>query len=306
MPSRRSQLFLNTLQKNRPLFDAIGDRVMRVGIDNATLAALPMLGTQGKKFMIDDVPALMITPAESYPQDALIIHCHGGAYVAGGLVQARAVASKICAAANIQTLTFAYRLAPEHPYPAQLEDAMKVYRYVKEKGYDMSRVILSGESAGGNLCLILILKLINDCLPLPAALALLSPWTDLAQTGDSYQALEKYDATLNRENVLESAKQYAAGVPLDDPMLSPIYADFHGFPPVQIHVGTREILLSDSETLLKCLKRDDVQATLIRFEGMCHVFQVFGFMESRLSLKAIGLFIRRVLNLDANLTQSSL
>ena len=128
---------------------------------------------------------------------------------------------------------------------------------------------------------------------MPACIALLSPWGDVELTGDSYRDLADVDPTLDLATIREAAMGFVGGDVslMKDPLVSPIHADFHGFPPVQIHAGTKELLLSDAETLAAAMRRDGVPVTLMCWEGMCHVFQIFGFPESRLSMKAIGQFL---------------
>ena len=231
------------------------------------------------------------------------MHMHGGAYVSGGLLQARVLASHIAASCCMNVITFSYRLAPEFPYPAQLDDAYSIYQYLLGQGYTPERIALTGESAGGNLALALALRLKQEKMPLPACIALLSPWGDVALTGDSYTALADVDPTLDYHTIREAALAFTGGdtALMSDPNVSPIHADFHGFPPVQIHAGTKELLLSDAETLAAAMKRDGVAATLLCWEGMCHVFQIFGFPESRLSMKTIGKFISEHLSGKADI-----
>jgi len=270
--------------------------VMRLNPASEAVARLRMNGTRGEAVRDLGMPAMMIAPGRVKVPDGAVLHLHGGAYVSGGLLQCRAIASPICAASGVNTLTFSYRLAPRHPYPAQLEDAMRAYRYLLDHGYAPEKIAFVGESAGGNLALELALKLRQAGKPMPAAIALLSPWADLAQTGKSYAELADVDATLDAEDLMESAVAFA-GSPrrLRDPDISPVYADFSGFPPVLIHCGTHEILLSDSEMLESAMLRAGVEVRLFRWAGMCHVFQAFGFEESKAANRQIGAFLARAL-----------
>lgn len=300
MPSFQSKVVLGALRRGKGFFSRVGGSLMQnVHFPDQMVADFSMDKIRGELFPLSPVPALMLLPPESAPPGYLIVHCHGGAYVSGGLTQARAIAALICGAAHISTVTFAYRLAPEHPYPAALEDALALWDAVLAAGYAPEHIVLAGESAGGNLCLALCQALQSEGRPLPAAMALLSPWADLLQTGPSYQALKDVDATLSAPELMQSALDYAGGQEalLHDPMLSPVYADFAGFPPTQIHVGTSELLLSDAETLAGRMRQAGVEVALLRWAGMCHVFQMFGFPESRESLKAVGQFLREQLKL---------
>ena len=308
LPSLKSKLVLGTLRTGKGFFSRVGDTLMQsVHIPDHVIAELPLGGLRSEALPVENIPALMLTPEGDYPEDCLILHCHGGAYVSGKLIQAKAIAALVCGAAQIRTVTFAYRLAPEYPYPAAVEDALTVWDTLMAQGFSPNRIVLVGESAGGNLCLALCQKLRAQHRTLPAALALLSPWADLQQTGASYEQLKDIDATLSAPGLMKSALDYAGGSPekLADPMISPVLADFTDFPDTQIHVGTAELLLSDSELLAEAMRRDRVSVQLIRWEGMCHVFQMFGFPESRESLKAIGAFLRYKLHISPETEERS-
>lgn len=297
MPSAKSRLVLGALRSGRSFFSKVGATLMNVAPPNEEhVAELPLGGVRGEYLEIGDVPALLLTP-EGAPDNRIVMHCHGGAYVSGGLLQARAIAALVSQACGMKVLTFSYRLAPEHPFPAALEDAAACWRYLLAQGYAPEHIGLTGESAGGNLALALTLGLRDRGYALPCGLSLMSPWADLRQTGESYTALKDVDATLDGPQLYQSALDYVGGdeALLDNPLISPIYASYVGFPPVQIHAGTSELLLSDAEMLSAAMRRDGVRVTLMRWEGMCHVFQAFGFSESKLSLKAIGGFLRLVL-----------
>ena len=294
MPSKRSQDVLELLRTHKKMASDIGNGwLMKMDAPAEAVAKLRVSGTTGAVAADLDMPAVMVTPGKVEIPDAVILHMHGGAYVSGGLLQCRRLISPICAAAGARALTFSYRLAPQYPYPAQLEDALKAYRYLRNEGFTPRKIAFVGESAGGNLALALALHLRDAGEELPGAIALLSPWVDLAQTGESYETLSDVDATLDREELMKDAVAFA-GSPdkLRDADISPVYASFSGFPPVLIHCGTREILLSDSEMLDRALLRDGVEAQLVRWEGMCHVFQAFGFEESRAANLQIGQFLK--------------
>ena len=294
MPSRRSQDTLDLLRAHKKMASGIGNGwLMKVDAPTGAVAKLHIRGTTGAVVDGLNMPTVMVTPDKMDIPDAAILHMHGGAYVSGGLLQCRRLISPICAAAGVRALTFSYRLAPQHPYPAQLEDALKAYRYLLSEGFTPRRIAFVGESAGGNLALALALHLRDAGEELPGAIALLSPWVDLAQMGESYETLSDVDATLDKEELMKDAVAFA-GSPdrLKDADISPVYARFDGFPPTLIHCGTREILLSDSEMLDRALLRDGVEAQLVRWEGMCHVFQAFGFEESKAANQQIGQFLK--------------
>ena len=293
VPSRRSQEMLELIRSHKKLASNVSNgMLMKIDAPAEKVAKMRLFGTTAKLVEGLDMPAVMISPKEIRAEDAALIHLHGGAYVTGGLLQCRALISPICAEAGIRALTFSYRLAPEHPYPAQLEDAYRAYRYLRYAGYPAKKIGLVGESAGGNLALALVLRLRDEGEELPGAMALMSPWVDLAQTGESYRTLKDVDATLDADELLQSAIAFAGSEErLESPEISPLYADYHGLPPTLIHCGTSEILLSDSEKLEENMLCDGVDAHLVRWEGMCHVFQAFGFEESKAANHQLGAFL---------------
>lgn len=298
MPSEKSQRTLNMLRRHRDLVQAVNTAVLdKITLPDETVARLKVFGTKAQLVRNGKVPTMLILPRRVATTDAVLLHMHGGAYVSGDLLQARMVISPIVSESKIPAVTFSYRLAPEHPYPAQLQDALKTYRLLLKNGIKPHKIAFVGESAGGNLAIALALLLRSLGEPMPGALCLLSPWGDLLQTGESYRVLRDVDATLDAPSLLESAIEFAGGrkEKLQDPMLSPIYANYHGFPPTQIHVGDSELLLSDSETIHAAMRRDGVSASLFRWVGMCHVFQVFGFDESRASIRSMADFLAQQL-----------
>ena len=174
----------------------------------------------------------------------------------------------------MDVLAFDYRLAPEHPYPAALEDALKAWDYLMLLGYGAKEVILAGDSAGGNLALSLALRLKQENRRLPGGLVLLSPWTDMLATGRSYLTKAEIDPILNSAYLRQMTDNYAFGEDLKNPLISPLYGDFTGFPPVYIQVGENEVLLSDATALHKLLLKKGVKSSLEIYKGMWHVFQM--------------------------------
>ena len=186
---------------------------------------------------------------------------------------------------------FNYRLAPEHPWPAALEDGLKAWDRLMFLGYGAKNVIVAGDSAGGNLALCLTLKLKEEGRILPGGLVLLSPWTDLTASGKSYQSREAVDPILNREYLERMTDNYAAGQDLKDPYISPLFGDPAGFPPVYIQVGDNEMLLSDSTSLYKKLRKAGVSAGIDVYKGMWHVFQMSPFKTAWEAMEKIAEFI---------------
>lgn len=207
----------------------------------------------------------------------VILYCHGGGYSTGSRVYARTLTTKLDMSTSMDVLSFDYRLAPEHPYPAATEDAMKVWNYLMLLGYGARDVILAGDSAGGNLALSLALQLKAQKRLLPRGLILMSPWTDLTASGQSHETKAAIDPVLNAGYLAEMTGNYAAKEKLNDPFISPLFGDYEGFPPVYIQVGENEVLLDDSVMLYRKLLHANVSVRLDRFPGMWHVFQMSPF-----------------------------
>lgn len=207
----------------------------------------------------------------------IILYCHGGGYSTGSSLYARTLTTKLAASTSMDVLSFDYRLAPEHPYPAATQDAMKVWNYLMLLGYGARDIIVAGDSAGGNLALSLTLKLKSEKRLLPRGLVLMSPWTDLTSSGKSHHTRAEIDPVLNAVYLEEMIHNYAKGQDLKNPLISPLFGDYEGFPPVYIQVGNNEILLDDSVMLYKKLLKANVSVKLDMFRGMWHVFQMSPF-----------------------------
>ena len=207
----------------------------------------------------------------------VILYCHGGGYSTGSSLYARTLTGKLAMSTSMDVLSFDYRLAPEHPYPAATQDAMRVWNYLMLLGYGARDIILAGDSAGGNLALSLTLKLKEEGRLLPRGLVLMSPWTDLTSSGKSHITKAEIDPVLNAAYLAEMIHNYAAGQDLGNPLISPLFGTYEGFPPTYIQVGGNEILLHDSVMLYKKLLKANVSVKLDIFKGMWHVFQMSPF-----------------------------
>ena len=204
-----------------------------------------------------------------------ILYCHGGGYTSGNLGYARVLASKLAHVTGYDVLSFEYRLAPEHPYPAAVEDALRAWDHLMLLGYGARDVVLAGDSAGGNLALVLCHRLKAAGRRLPGALVLMSPWTDMTMSGASYAERAESDPMLTPEYIEAVRTAYAGGRDYASPDLSPLFADLTGFPPTLIQAGDHEILYSDAEMLCHALERAGVPCRFEVSEGMWHVFQMF-------------------------------
>lgn len=202
------------------------------------------------------------------------LYLHGGGYVYGSLRSHGHMVSEIARAARCRMFFVDYRRAPEHPYPAALDDAVAAYRSLLADGVAASDVVLAGDSAGGGLVLATLLKLRDSGLPLPAAAACVSPWTDLTGSGESYHALEHEDPMLSKPVVDLVSASYLAGTAPTHPYVSPLFGELAGLPPVLLQVGSREILLSDAERFTAGLRRAGGTGVLEVWPGMVHVWHL--------------------------------
>ena len=229
---------------------------------------------QYREIDIDGMYGEWISVNRAHMKKYVIPHCHGGGYSTGSSMYARTLTSKLAMSTSMDVLCFDYRLAPEHPCPAALEDAMKVWDYLMLLGYGARDVILTGDSAGGNLVLALVLKLKKEGRLLPRGLALMSPWTDLTSSGESFVTKAAVDPVLDKDYIDRMIQAYAGDRDLKDPMISPLFGDFTGFPPTYIQVGENEILLSDSTRLHQAFVDVNVSVRMDVYPGMWHVFQM--------------------------------
>jgi monoterpene epsilon-lactone hydrolase len=215
-----------------------------------------------------------------------ILYFHGGMYLVGSPQAHRQHVIKFVKGCNMNALVFDYRLAPENPFPAALDDALQAYDCLLSQGYDPADIVFAGDSAGGGLCLATLLALKDKGLPLPAATAALSPWTDLMLTGKSYETKRK--VCFSPDGCAENAsRMYAGGHSRQNPYVSPLYGNLEGLPPLHISAGGNEILLDDSVHFAQKARTAGVNVTLRTDRGMCHCYPVFGdlFRESKLPWK---------------------
>lgn len=229
---------------------------------------------------------------ETVNNHSIIFYCHGGGYMTGSCLYARELTTKLARHTGLRIFCFDYRLAPEFPYPAAVEDALSVWNYILSCGYNAKDIIVAGDSAGGNLALVLTLTLREQNMELPKSLVLFSPWTDMTSSGKSYHSKELVDPVLTNEYIAKAVSCYLGNTPACSPYVSPLFADFKGFPPVYIQVGTNEILLDDSRELYKQLLTHNIYAKLDIFDGMWHVFQMSPIMRAETAIQKVSLFIK--------------
>jgi epsilon-lactone hydrolase len=226
-------------------------------------------------------------------QDRVILYFHGGGYTAGSIVTHRAMVARIARASNARALLIDYRLAPENPFPAAVDDAVASYKWLLAEKFSPKKIVIAGDSAGGGLTLAMIAALKQQKLPMPAAAVPISPWTDLEGTGDSIKTRAASDPMVSQDNLVGSAKSYYGTENPRNPLVSPLHADFHGFPPMLIQVGDAEILLDDSTRVAERAKAAGVKVDLEVWPEMPHVFQVFAKIlpEGQQAIDKIGRFV---------------
>lgn len=205
----------------------------------------------------------------------VILYFHGGVYVIGSAATSAPLAGELARRSGARTVTLDYRLAPEHPYPAAVEDARAAYEGLLGEGIDPGQIALAGDSAGGGLAVAALVALRDAGTPLPSGAFLMSPYADLTLSGDSILEKRALDPILTPEGLRLRVPDYVAGADASDPQISPVYADLSGLPPLLIQVGSHEILLSDALRLAARAATDDVPITLEVTPGVPHVFQGF-------------------------------
>ena len=240
---------------------------------------------------IQDMDGEWVSVNRAHMKKYVILYCHGGGYSTGSSLYARTLTIKLSASTSMDVLCFDYRLAPEHPYPAALEDALRAWDYLMLLGYGARDVVVTGDSAGGNLALALVLKLREQKRLLPRGLVLMSPWTDLTSTGKSFQTKAEVDPVLNCAYIDRMVQAYAGGLDLTDPMISPLFGNFEGFPPTYIQVGENEILLSDALRLHRVFVEKNVPVKIDIYPGMWHVFQMSPVRAARAAMDKNAEFI---------------
>lgn len=242
-----------------------------------------------------------ISPANA-PQDKAVLYFHGGGFRIGSVNSHRDLMAQIALASGCRVLAINYRLAPEHRFPAALDDALAAYHWMLGRGLEPGQIAFAGDSAGGNLVLSAMLALRERKRPLPVSAVLMSPWTDLAATGASYVSRAELDPIHQRPMILQLSRNYLGphGDPYD-PLVSPLYADPAGLPPLLIQVGYRETVLDDSVMFADLARAAGVDVELQVWDGMIHVFQMFGaeLPEAGQAIASIGKFLNRHLQIQA-------
>lgn len=278
----------------RPVTTDIGER--RKNMDTRGLAYTLASDVAVEKVSADGVPGEW-TETPGVARDAAILYFHGGGYVIGSLDSHRHMVSEAGRAANCVALALDYRLAPEHPFPAPVEDAVTAYRYLLAHGFKPERVALAGDSAGGGLVVAAMVAIREACLPQPGCGWALSPWIDMEAIGESMESKAAADPSVQKPGILEMARLYLGGADPRSPLAAPLYADLTGLAPLLIQVGAAETLLDDAVRLAQRAGAADVFVDLQIWPEMVHVWPLYWpeLKAGKRALDDAGAFVRTTL-----------
>lgn len=228
----------------------------------------------------------------------IIMYVHGGGYVSGSCNDHRAIVSKFAKLVGVTCLTYEYRLAPEHPFPAAIDDSVEVYQWLLNKGYKPENIVIAGESAGGGLCLAILLALKDLGIVLPTAAVAISPWTDLACTSESYKTKNKVSLA-PKDSWTVFSKYYIGENKADNPLISPLYGNLKGLPPIFINSGVDDELFEDGEKFYLKARDAGVDITFRAGVGMVHCYPLMApiFREATVAMEEIVVFIKKGLRL---------
>ena len=250
-------------------------------------------GTTTEAVDAGGVPAEWVVAPESDP-GRVVLYLHGGGYVVGSIRTHRALASHVSRAARARVLVPDYRLAPEHPHPAAVNDAVAAYHWLRRGGAAPARIAIAGDSAGGGLTVATLVALRDLGDPLPAAAVCISPWVDLEGLGESMRTRQDLDPMVKLDGLRMLAKHYLGNADPRTPLAAPLHADLRGLPPLLVQVGTAEALLDDSTRLAERARAAGVEVDLRIWDDMIHVWHMFAPMvpESNQALEQLGAFVR--------------
>ncbi len=283
---------LDQLLRDGPL-DLGGDVAEQRDIFEEMMAAIPVpADVTTSPGRLGEIPVIDVDVADSDPE-RVIFYLHGGAYVIGTAASSLGLASDLARHTGTRLVTIDYRLAPEHPHPAALEDAVSAYQGLLDTGMPPSAIAVAGESAGAGLAVALLVALKHARLPQPTAAVLMSPWADLTLSGNSIRGKAAADPALTADGLARRAADYLAGGDPTGALVSPIFADLRGLPPLLIQAGSHEILLDDATRLAARAAAADVAVALQVTPGVPHVFQGFAAMldEGAAALTGAGEFL---------------
>jgi acetyl esterase/lipase len=280
------------VKRRGPALTAI-DAMRQQSAKLARLVPLPPRGTEVRRLELDGIKAVTVTTPET-SGGRHVLYLHGGGHVSGSPGLYRDFIWRIASATHSRVTILRHRLAPEHPFPAALDDAVSAYRALLAEGVDPRQMAMMGDSAGGGLVLGTLLKLRDQGIALPAAAVALSPWTDLALTGQSLRFNADLDPMIRTEEAPALVSHYLAGADPRTPYASPLYGDHTGLPPTLIQVGSEEVLLDDSVRMAERMRAAGCEVELQVWPRLPHVWQVWARLmpEAREAIAHIGTFVR--------------
>lgn len=297
MPSFKSRLMRGTIKSVKPLLTSFDIPRQRRGMELLRFVRPKPKDVKLKAAEGCPLPAKWAIP-DRLTAGKAILYTHGGSYVSGSPETHIPIVCRLAQASRFAVLAYDYRLAPEHPYPAALDDAVAAFDFLLMQGYDPSDIVVCGDSAGGGLTLALVMALRDRGRALPAAVCVISPWTDLTESGDSHYEKAETDPLISSEELREAAVLYAGGEDLKNPYLSPLFGNFAGFPPTLIQTGGDEVLLDDSRRLVDRMRADGADVSFALYEGLWHVFHMFDVPEAFEAIGSIAQFFHMVLGTD--------
>ena len=251
--------------------------------------------TKIEKIMVDGVYVEWIT-CGNVNAEKIFMFIHGGGYYRGSIASTRATVARISEQAGVRCLSIDYRLAPEHPFPAAIDDTYTVYKWIVKQGINPTNIIVSGQSAGGGLCLALLLKIKDDKGDQPLGAVAISPWTDLSQSGDTMKTNEDIDPIISKKYLDRMAGLYLNGSPFSLPLASPLFGDLSKLPPILIQVGTAETMLDDSKRFFEKAKKVNVDINIEIWKDMFHGWHGNAHIlkDAELAIQSIGNFCKKL------------
>ena len=301
MRSLKSRLIIGAVRNRHLLQGSLRPERITAATD---LHALRKQFEDGARRMGSVPPDVRVTPVQAgalraewivpdeAPRDRAVLYTHGGGYISGNCDDHRMHVAKLAKAAGVAMLLFDYRLAPEHPAPAAVEDTLEAYRWLLAEGFEARNLVVAGESAGGGLCIAALVAIRDRGLPRPAAGVASSPWLDLSCEADSYRRNARRDISLLGSWETWN-RFYVGNGNVRDPWISPVYADLRGLPPMLIQVGTNEIMLDDCVRFESLARGAGTEVSLRVWPGMVHCFAFFAplFPEAVAGMEELGAFI---------------
>ena len=251
--------------------------------------------TKFTRILADNVYAEWITCGE-VTNDKTFMFIHGGGYYRGSIAATRATVARISAEAKVRCLSIEYRLAPEHPFPAAINDTYTAYNWLIKEGINAKNIIVGGQSAGGGLCLALLLKIKESVGIQPKGVVALSPWTDLSQSGKTMVTNTDIDPVISKKYLDRMAKLYLSKTSNMSPLASPLYGDLSGLPPILVQVGSAETMLDDSKRFVKRAKEAKVDIQIEVWKNMFHGWHSNAHIlkNAEEAIKSIGVFCRKL------------